>query len=83
MIYEELGFDYSRAALELLRHGITYEVLAERMGYRSKASVSAILNGVIPSHRHGEALATVYLEAFGIRPPNVQKNEQHSINPSV
>lgn len=83
-----VGFDYARSVLDL-RQVLTYETIAERMGYESKSSVSRILAGVIPEHPQGEALWALYVETFGRKPPhsveqaagrflsNVPLGEQH------
>ena len=64
----QLGFDYVAAVSELLNK-FTYKEIAERIGYRSTGSVTAVLEGRIPSHSHGEALWLLYKVTFGRRPP--------------
>lgn len=81
-IHEEVGFDYA-AALLRIRAVLTYEEIAEAIGYESKGGVSNILKGKTPSHTRGEAIWALYLELFGERPPmrrrvNVQ-NSGHAM----
>lgn len=67
-----VGFDYAHALLDL-RHVMTYEQIAERLGYQSKGSISEIINRkVLPDHPRGEALYALYLERFGRKPPMSQ-----------
>lgn len=66
--FAPVGFDYCGAALDLLRV-MTYERLAEALGYQSKGSVSQILDGAVPSHVQGEALWALYLQTFNRKPP--------------
>lgn len=67
--YAELvGFNYAQALLEL-SHKMTYEQLAEAIGYESKTSIHKILNGTMPSHIHGEAIWALYCDTFGKKPP--------------
>lgn len=79
---ERVGFNYVAAALELLRV-MTYEELAEGLGYKSKGGVSALLDGAIPSHVQGEALWALYLATFNRKPPMDvrQSGQQASTSP--
>lgn len=67
-IYEEVGFDYARAVLQLKRY-LTYDDIAQCCGYESARSVLSVLTGAIPSHIRGEAIWALYVEVFGHRPP--------------
>jgi hypothetical protein len=65
--YADIGYDYVAAITELLKI-YTYSEIAERVGYKSVGAVSAIKNGNVPSHVHGEAIFALYLEAFHQKP---------------
>lgn len=67
-IHEQLGFDYVKAVADLLER-LTYREIADRLGYNSVGSVTAILDGKVPSHLHGQALWMLYSATFGRRPP--------------
>ena len=67
-ICEEVGFDYV-ATLLAIRNVMSYDAIAEVIGYRSKGGISALLRGAIPSHVQGEALWALHVELFGTRPP--------------
>lgn len=63
-----VGFDYSRAMLEI-RGRMTYEEIAAYLGYESVGSIGNIINGRIPNHPQGEAIFTLYRKLFGKKPP--------------
>ena len=63
-----LGFDYVQAMKDLLER-FTYREIAERLGYNSVGSITAVLDGKVPSHLHGQALWLTYWTTFGRRPP--------------
>ena len=67
-IHHQLGFDYARAMKDLLER-FTYREIAERLGYNSVGSITAVLDGKVPSHLHGQALWVMYWTTFGRRPP--------------
>lgn len=67
-IHVQVGFDYVKAMVELLER-FTYREIAERLGYNSVGSITAVLDGKVPSHLHGEALWVLYRDTFGRRPP--------------
>lgn len=67
-LYEQVGFNYSLAVLELLKV-MTYDNIAFSIGYKNRSSVSAILCGSTPGHIQGEALWALYIETFGHKPP--------------
>jgi hypothetical protein len=77
-IHEEVGFNYAQTVRELNRI-FTYEQIAECCGYESSRSVRNLLElnpsgePVVPSHRAGEALWAMYVEAFGRRPPTQKR----------
>lgn len=74
-LHEQVGFDYAQAVREIHRL-LTYDEIAERIGYDSKGSISRILDGAVPKHVQGEAIWALYIELFGRKPPlNVQKRE--------
>lgn len=62
-----VGFDYAQAIREL-NQAFTYSQLAKELGYDNKASITAIRNGSMPSHIHGEALWALYCDTFGHKP---------------
>jgi len=73
-LYERVGFNYVSALKELLKI-YTYKELADRIGYRSTGSITAVLSGRTPSHIHGETIWALYIDTFGRKPPlDVQKN---------
>lgn len=74
----EVGFDYSRAVLELNRRW-SYEQIAGFCGYKSKSPIADIVGGAIPNHPAGERLYILYVETFGSKPPNVRQSEQQVI----
>lgn len=65
---EESGFDYGLALAEVLRH-LSYDEAAGFLGYKSKGSITKILDGEIPMHPQGERLYILYVELFGHKPP--------------
>lgn len=70
----QAGFDYANAVLELRGlkspYGVlTYERMAEIMGYEDKSSIARILGGVQPAHPQGEALYILYVETLHRKPP--------------
>ncbi len=67
-LYEQVGFDYVATLRELLTR-MTFEEVAFNLGYRSNGSVTELLKGRIPSHKHGEAMWALYLNTFGKKPP--------------
>ena len=67
LVHEVVGFDYGQAILEL-SHRMTYDRIAEAIGYESKSSIYKILHGAIPAHDHGEALWALYMEVFHVKP---------------
>ena len=67
-LHAQVGYDYAGALTELLKI-YTYSEIAERIGYRSVGAVSAIKNGNVPSHVHGEALWALYKDTFKKKPP--------------
>jgi len=67
-LYDLVGFDYA-AALRAILQSMTYDEVAQRIGYKSTGGVSEILKGRIPSHRHGEAIYALYRELFKVNPP--------------
>ena len=73
---ELVGFNYSAAALELLKV-YTYDELSEKLGYKSKGSISQLLDGVTPSHIQGEALWALYNDTFHRKPPLVRHSAPH------
>lgn len=80
-IHEEVGFDYV-AALLRIRERLTYDEIAEVIGYDSKGGISRIMDGkTTPSHVRGEAIWALYVELFHERPPlrssqNIRNNGQ-------
>ena len=71
----QVGFDYSGAMTELLTR-FTYSELADRIGYKSVGAVSAVRDGRVPSHVHGEAIWALYKDTFGKKPPHPFKKTQ-------
>lgn len=69
LLCDRVGFNYVAATLDLLRAGVTYERLAEALGYKSKGAISRLLEGSIPSHVQGEALWAFYCATFSRKPP--------------
>ena len=69
-LYEQVGFDYVKAILDL-RSQLTYGQIAEAVGYFDGSSISRLLEGSVPSHRHGEAIWALYVQMFGRKPPLV------------
>lgn len=67
-VHQGFGFDYAQAIKDLLKK-FTYSEIVDRLGYRSVGSLTAILDGKIPSHMHGEALWVLYRETYGRKPP--------------
>ena len=67
-IHVQVGFNYVQAMIDLLTK-FTYREIAERLGYSSVGSITAVLSGKVPSHLHGEALWLLYRDTFGRRPP--------------
>ena len=67
-VHRQLGFDYVQAMVDLLTK-FTYREIAERLGYNSVGSITAVLDGKVPSHLHGEALWLLYRATFDRRPP--------------
>lgn len=67
-IHKGLGFDYAQAINDLLKK-FTYQEIADRLGYRSVGSITAVIEGKIPSHMHGEALWVLYIATYGRKPP--------------
>lgn len=67
-IHEQVGFDYIAALRDLLTI-LTFKEIAGHVGYRSVGSVTAVLEGKIPSHIHGEAIWALYMEKFKRKPP--------------
>ena len=67
-LYEQVGFDYSRAILEL-RKQLTYRQIAEAVGYNSIHAIEKIIAGTTPSHIRGEAIWALYLQMFNKKPP--------------
>ena len=78
-LYERAGFDYAGALRNLLKK-MTYTELAGKIGYSSTGSITAVLKGHVPSHVHGQAIWSLYLETFGEKPPmsDVQRNAQNT-----
>lgn len=66
--YVAVGFDYSRALLEL-RNVYTYAKIAEFCGYAQAAQIGHLIRGHIPNHPRGEAIYALYLETFNRKPP--------------
>lgn len=74
-LYEQVGFDYAQALRDIHRH-LTYDEIAERIGYDNKGSISKIMEGRVPKHIQGEAIWALYVGLFGRKPPlNVSKRE--------
>lgn len=69
-----VGFDYAQAIREL-NQAFTYAELAKELGYDNKASITAIRNGSMPSHIHGEALWALYCDTFGRKPKLVRTKQ--------
>lgn len=67
-LHELVGFDYANALIEL-HSQLTYEQLAEALGYESKSTILKLLSGSVPSHIHGEAIWALYVQMFGKKPP--------------
>lgn len=67
-LYEQVGFNYIEALAELLTR-YTYSEIAHNVGYKSVGSITAVLEGKTPSHRHGEAIWALYVDTFGRKPP--------------
>ena len=65
---EHVGFWYSQAIREL-SHRMTYEHIADELGYKSKTSIFKILRGATPRHISGEALWALYVDTFHRKPP--------------
>ena len=63
-----VGFDYSKALLEV-REFMTYDEIAEYLGYGSKASILQIIRGTLPAHPQGEAIWVLYRSLFARKPP--------------
>lgn len=78
-LHARVGFDYAQAMKDLLKR-LTHMEIAFRIGYQSTGSVTAVVKGVIPSHKHGEALWALYMEVFGTKPPmsEIQSNDQRN-----
>lgn len=70
-LYEQVGFDYVTATVELLKKMSRME-MSERVGYASAGSIHSLLKGRTPSHIHGEAIWALYIEVFGCKPPLVR-----------
>ena len=66
-LHERVGFDYV-AAMRRLLTVFTYSEIASRVGYNSVGSVSAVADGRVPSHVHGEAIWAMYVDKFGEKP---------------
>lgn len=79
-LHARVGFDYAQAMKDLLKR-LTHMEIAYRIGYQSTGSVTAVVKGVIPSHKHGEALWALYLDVYGKKPPmsEIQSNAQHVV----
>ena len=71
-LYEQVGFDYVATIRELLQK-LTYGEIVHRVGYSSVGSISAVLKGNTPSHKHGEALWALYVQMYGKKPPLLRK----------
>jgi hypothetical protein len=67
-LYDQVGFNYVASIRELLTK-MTYMELAFAIGYSSSGSISSLLRGRAPAHRHGEALWALYCDTFGKKPP--------------
>lgn len=67
-LHSQVGYDYASTMRELLTK-YTYSEIAERVGYKSVGAVSAVLEGRVPSHVHGEAMWALYKDTFGKKPP--------------
>lgn len=78
-LHERVGFDYASAVRNLLKK-LTYAELYGRLGYNSTGSITALLKGHTPSHKHGEAIWALHLELFGEKPPmsDSQRNAQNT-----
>jgi len=61
------GFDYSLALLKI-RAKMTYQEIAEYIGYESANGVYKVISGSIPNHKVGEAIYILYFEMFGEKP---------------
>lgn len=70
LLPNQVGFDYSRAVLEINHSGWSYERIADYCGYEDKSAISRIASGDrTPSHPAGEAIYILYVELFGKKPP--------------
>lgn len=72
-----VGFDYSRALLEIRKH-MTYEQIAAFCGYEGPSGVAKIINGGIPSHPQGEAIWSLHCIVLG-RKPHVSPFQAHGV----
>ena len=75
-MHHVVGYNYVATLLALLRV-MTYQEIADEVGYRSKGSVSKILDGAVPDHVHGEAIWSLYLEKFNEKPPMTVRQSGH------
>lgn len=64
-----VGFDYT-AALKRIRTRMSLAVIADYLGYESRAGVQRVINGSVPSHPQGEAIWALYVELFNEKPPH-------------
>ena len=62
-----VGYDYPQA-IRKLNQRMTYEQIARAIGYDNRSSIAQMMNGAIPSHKHGEALWALYRNTFGEKP---------------
>lgn len=79
LLQNEVGYDYSRAVLEINHAGgWSYEDIAEFCGYEGRSAIARVASKAItPSHPRGEALYILYVELFGKKPPlNVADRQQ-------
>lgn len=81
-LYEQVGFDYIAAINDLLRK-FTYLEIASHVGYKSTGSITAVLEGKTPSHRHGEALWALYCDTFGRKPPMVAQQSANLVTERI
>lgn len=72
---EEVGFDYAQAVREVNHAGWSYARIANFCGYRSRQSITNLLDGDVPSHLQGERLYILYVEVIGRKPPPRKVNQ--------
>ncbi len=63
-----VGFDYAKALKEICPF-MSYQAIADYIGYASNSSIERVINGATPPHPQGEAIWALYREMFEGKPP--------------